>query len=132
MLPGAGCGKNSIVIQLYLAWNKDFLILLDGDKAGERAKKEYVKQFGEPIKERIKVYSDFVPSIGNSMMENIFTEEEKLFVTQGFDSTATKYNKSAFNTAIQSALINKEIISLSEETIEKFDKLLAELNKYKF
>ena len=115
-----------------MAWNKAFLILLDSDKAGEKSKIEYIKQFGEPIKERIKVYSDFIPSIGNSMMEDIFTEEEKLCITQRFDSTATKFDKSAFNTAIQSALINKETITLSKDTIDKFDKLLAELNKYKF
>ena len=66
------------------------------------------------------------------MMEDIFSEEEKLTITQRFDNTATKYNKSAFNTAIQSALIKKEVMTLSKETIDKFDKLLAELNKYKF
>ncbi len=132
LMPGAGCNKNSTVIQLYMAWNKVFLILLDGDKAGERSKADYIKEFGEPIRERIKVYNDFVPAIGNSMMEDIFTEEEKLSITQRFDSTATKYNKSAFNTAIQSALINKETITISKDTIDKFDKLLAELNKYKF
>lgn len=132
LMPGAGCNKNSTVIQLYMAWNKAFLILLDSDKAGEKSKEEYIKQFGEPIRERIKVYNDFVPSIGNSMMEDIFTEEEKICITQRFDNTATKYNKSAFNTAIQSALINKEMITLSKDTIDKFDKLLAELNKYKF
>lgn len=132
LMPGAGCNKNGTVIQLYMAWNKAFIILLDGDKAGERSKADYIKEFGEPIRERIKVYNDFVPAIGNSMMEDIFTEEEKLCITQRFDNTATKYNKSAFNTAIQSALINKEMITLSKDTIDKFDKLLAEMNKYKF
>ncbi|MBP3838418.1 MAG: AAA family ATPase [Prevotella sp.] len=132
LMPGAGCNKNCTVIQLYMAWNKSFLILLDGDKAGVKSKTEYIKMFGEPIKERIGVYNDFVPEIGNTMMEDIFSEEEKLNITQRFDKTATKYNKSAFNTAIQSALINKERIVLSKETIDKFDRLLAELNKYKF
>lgn len=132
LMPGAGCNKNSTVIQLYMAWNKPFLILLDGDKAGVKSKTEYIKMFGEPIKKRIGVYNDFVPEIGNTMMEDIFSEEEKLNITQRFDKTATKYNKSAFNTAIQSALINKERIVLSKETIDKFDRLLAELNKYKF
>lgn len=132
LMPGAGCNKNSTVIQLYMAWNKPFLILLDGDKAGEKSKKEYITCFGEPIKECIKLYNDFAPEIGNVMMEDIFSEDEKLTITQRFDNTATKFNKSAFNTAIQSALINKEVITLSKETIDKFDKLLAELNKYKF
>jgi predicted ATPase len=132
LMPGAGCNKNSTVIQLYMAWNKPFLILLDGDKAGEKSKKEYITCFGEPIKECIKLYNDFAPEIGNVMMEDIFSDDEKLSITQRFDNTASKFNKSAFNTAIQNALINKEVISLSKETIEKFDKLLAELNKYKF
>ena len=132
LMPGAGCNKNSTVIQLYMAWNKPFLILLDGDKAGEKSKKEYITCFGEPIKECIKLYNDLAPEIGNVMMEDIFSEDEKLTITQRFDNTATKFNKSAFNTAIQSALINKEVITLSKETIDKFDKLLAELNKYKF
>ena len=132
LMPGAGCTKNSVIIQLYLAWNKSFLILLDGDKAGEESKREYIKLFGEPIKKCIKLYNDLVPEIGNVMMEDVFSEDEKLTITQRFDNTATKFNKSAFNTAIQSALINKEVITLSKETIDKFDKLLAELNNYKF
>ncbi|MBQ2186968.1 MAG: AAA family ATPase [Bacteroidales bacterium] len=131
-MPGAGCSKNVAVIQLYLAWNKSFLILLDGDKAGVRSKTEYNKLFGDPIMGRIKVYNDFVPEIGKVMMEDVFSDEEKLSITQRFDASATKYIKSAFNTAIQSAFINKEVIDLSQETINKFDKLLSELNKYKF
>lgn len=132
LMPGAGCTKNCIVIQLYMAWNKPFLILLDGDKAGNRSKAEYIKQFGNPIEERIKTYNDFVSEIGNVMMEDIFSEEEKLAITKRFDKTAGKYNKSAFNTAIQSALINKEIMPLSDETISKFNSLLSSLNKHKF
>ena len=58
LMPGAGCNKNSTVIQLYMAWNKPFLILIDGDKAGEKSKNEYIKLFGEPIKECIKLTSD--------------------------------------------------------------------------
>ena len=131
-MPGAGCTKNGTVIQLYMAWNKPFLILLDGDKAGDKSKNEYIKLFGEPIMECIKLYNDLAPEIGKNMMKDIFSEEEKLTITQRFDNTATKYNKSAFNTAIQSALIKKEVMTLSKETIDKFDKLLAELNKYKF
>ena len=132
LMPGAGCNKNSTVIQLYLAWDKGFLVLLDGDKAGEKAKEEYLRLFGELIKGRIKMYNDFVPKIGNQMMENIFSEQEKLMITQRFDDTANQFNKSAFNTAIQNALINQETISLSKETIEKFDQLLEALNFFKF
>ena len=132
LLPGAGCDKNHSIIQLYLGWNKPFMVLLDADKAGKKAVKEYVSTFGDVIKQNIKTYNDFVPEIGNVAMEDIFTEAEKLAITQRFDETATKYKKSAFNTAIQTALINKEVIELSEETLNKFDSLLKQLDVYSF
>ena len=131
-IPGAGCGKNNTVIQLYMGWNKPFMVLLDADKAGQRAAKDYLSTFGNVITPSIKTYKDFVPEIGDVAMEDIFTEEEKLAITQCFNESAMEYKKSEFNTAIQTALINKEIIELSEETLNKFDSLLKALNTYKF
>lgn len=132
LMPGAGCAKNCVVIQLYIAWGRKFVILLDGDKAGAKSKSEYIKQFGELIENNIKLYNDFVPEIGNEAMEDIFGEEEKLSITRRFNPGATAYNKSAFNTAIQEALIKKESIALSETTISKFDLLLQGLESYSF
>ena len=77
LMPGAGCAKNCVVIQLYIAWGRKFMILLDGDKAGAKSKNEYVKQFGTMIEKNIKLYNDFVPGIGDVAMEDIFSEEEK-------------------------------------------------------
>ena len=131
-IPGAGCDKNHSIIQLYIGWNKQFMILLDADNAGRKAKKLYKDIFGDLIVDNIKTYDEFVPEIGAVAMEDFFTEAEKLAITQRFDETATKYKKSAFNTAIQTALINKEVIELSEETLNKFDSLLRALNTYKF
>lgn len=132
LMPGAGCAKNCVVIQLYIAWGRKFMILLDGDKAGAKSKNEYVKQFGTMIEKNIKLYNDFVPGIGDVAMEDIFSEEEKLMITQRFNPAATAYNKSAFNTAIQEALIKKERIDLNEATIAKFDQLLQGLDGYGF
>ena len=131
-IPGAGCDKNHSIIQLYIGWNKQFMILLDADNAGRKAKKLYKDIFGDLIVDNIKTYDEFVPEIGAVAMEDFFTEAEKLAITQRFDETATKYKKSAFNTAIQTAFINKEVIELSEETLNKFDSLLRALNTYKF
>ena len=108
------------------------MILLDGDKAGVKSKGEYIKLFGKAIEDNIKLYGDLVPEIGPVMMEDIFSEEEKLLITQRFNPEATAYNKSAFNTAIQEALAAKNIIELSETTVEKFDNLLKALNEYVF
>ncbi len=131
-LPGVGCDKNHNIIQLYIGWGKPYLILLDADKAGKKAKQEYMKIFGNIISPNIKTYNDLAPEIGEVMMEDIFSADEKLAITQRFDDSATEYKKSAFNTAIQSALIKNEDIVLSEDTINKFDSLLKQLDVYSF
>lgn len=132
LMPGAGCSKNITVIQLYLAWNRKFMILLDGDKAGVKAQGEYLKTFGKSVEKNIKLYDDLVPELGAVMMEDIFSEEEKLHITRRFNPKLITYNKSAFNTAIQEALVNKVEIELSDETKEKFNSLLKALNEYAF
>ncbi len=132
LMPGVGCSANVTIIQLYIGWNKKFLILMDGDKAGMKAKKEYIKIFGSRIEENVKLYGDLYPKTGSVMMEDIFSAEEKLQITRRFNPKAAIYNKSAFNTAIQEALVAKEIIELSEATVEKFDNLLKALNEYVF
>lgn len=131
-MPGAGCDKNHTIIQLYIGWNKSFMILLDADNAGKKAKKLYKDAFGDLIADNIKTYDEFAPEIGAIAMEDIFTDQEKITITQLFDPSATKYKKSAFNTAIQTAFINKEVIELSEETLKKFESLFKALNSYKF
>lgn len=131
-MPGAGCDKNHTIIQLYIGWNKSFMILLDADNAGKKAKKLYNDAFGDLIADNIKTYDEFAPEIGAVAMEDIFTDQEKITITQLFDSSATKYKKSAFNTAIQTAFINKEVIELSEETLKKFESLFKAINSYKF
>lgn len=130
LYPGMGCTKNSTVIALYMAWHKDFMILLDGDSAGRRSQAAYISEFGEYIRSKIKVYGDLVPEMGANMMENIFTEDEKIAISRMFNSELSSYNKSAFNTAIQSALLKNERIDfLSDATMCKFEQLLCTLDK---
>lgn len=93
-----------------MALHKDFMILLDGDLAGRRSQVAYISEFGEYIRSKIKVYGDLVPEMGANMMENIFTEDEKIAISRMFNSELNSCNKSAFNTAIQSALLKNERI----------------------
>lgn len=130
LFPGTGCTKNIPIVQLYLAWNKNFLILLDSDNAGISAKKQYVESLGPVVASKIKTYKDFSPEIGDFSMEGIFNEQEKILLTRLFNSNGTRYKKSEFNTAVQEAFINKKKIELSNETLEKFDKLLAGLSLF--
>lgn len=120
--PGNGADRNNQIIATYLAWGRDFTILLDGDKAGEDAKKRYIKEFGVIVQGRIITLRD-IDATYNFATESLFTADELLTIVKTFDPTATAFEKSKFNTALQNLFIQEQIIELSEETIAKFRKI---------
>ncbi len=124
--PGNSADRNSHTIALYLAWGRDFLILLDGDKAGEDAKKRYFKEFGTVLTGKLMTLKDIDPTF-NIALEEFFEPEELLGITKTFDNDATSYNKSKFNTAIQNLYIQEQSYPLSEVTINKFRKVFEVL-----
>lgn len=121
--PGNGADRNNQIIATYLAWGKDFNIFLDGDKAGEDAKTRYIKEFGIVVRDSISTLKD-VDATFNVATEQLFTHTELLEIQKTFDATATVYNKSAFNTALQNLFISEQDITLSQETKDKFKKVL--------
>ena len=120
--PGNGADRNNQIIATYLAWNRDFIILLDGDKAGEDAKKRYLKEFGPIVENKIITLLDIDKSF-KYPTEDLFTVEEKLAITKIFDPASTEFHKSKFNTALQSIYIEESVFVLSEETQNKFVKI---------
>lgn len=124
--PGNSADRNSHTIALYLAWGRDFLILLDGDKAGEDAKKRYFKEFGTVLTGKLMTLKDIDPTF-NIALEEFFEPEELLGITKTFDNDASSYNKSKFNTAIQNLYIQEQSYPLSEVTINKFRKVFEVL-----
>ena len=47
-VPSSGANDLGPLIALYLGWGRPFIIMLDGDEAGSRAKKKYLDEFGLP------------------------------------------------------------------------------------
>jgi AAA15 family ATPase/GTPase len=122
LYPGNSADRNNQIIATYLAWGRDFTILLDGDKAGEDAKKRYIKEFGVIVQGRIITLRD-IDAAYNFATESLFTADELLTIVKTFDPTATAFEKSKFNTALQNLFIQEQIIELSEETMAKFRKI---------
>lgn len=121
--PGNGADRNNQIIATYLAWGRDFNIFLDGDKAGEEAKTRYIKEFGVVVHDNITTLKDVDPTFAFAT-EQLFTPQELLDIQKTFDPTATAYNKSSFNTALQNLFISEQVITLSNDTKEKFKKIL--------
>ena len=120
--PGNGADRNNQIIATYLAWGREFLILLDGDKAGEDAKKRYLKEFGLIVQGNIITLKDVDASF-TFATENLFTAAEQLMIIQTFDGAAVAFDKSKFNTALQNLFIQEQVLEFSAETIERFKKL---------
>ncbi|MCE3278110.1 MAG: family ATPase [Bacteroidetes bacterium] len=124
--PGMGADKNRDVIALYLAWNRKFKVLLDGDDHGIRAKERYLEEFGVLLKDKIFTLKD-IDSTFNFPTELLFTDEERLIITKKFDKTAIKFDKTKFNKAVQMLFISKEKVELSAETFDRFSKIISKL-----
>ena len=120
--PGNGADRNNQIIATYLAWHRDFIILLDGDKAGEEAKKRYLKEFGPIVENKIITLLDIDKGY-KFPTEDLFTVNEKLAITKIFDPSSKEFNKSKFNTALQSIYIEESVFELEEETKNKFVKI---------
>jgi len=126
--PGGGCGANSPIIALYLAWGRDFLVLLDGDTAGRKAKKKYMTDFGEILGEKITTFVEIEASY-KCPIESLFDKDDRLKITKMFDSKLTAYNKSKFNSVIQQLYIDDKKISLNKDTLANFKRVFDFLEK---
>lgn len=129
--PGASVDKFDQLFRLYTAWNKVFIALFDDDKAGNDAKKRYIKEISFELKDRIFLLSDIDEKFKEFSMEDLFEMNDKLKIIQQIFPLEVKYNKSKFNTALQDMFINKKPIDFSEKTLSNFKKIflfLTELN----
>lgn len=124
--PGSGADGNDQVIRLYMAWRRNFKIILDGDKAGAKAKPRYVKNIGEEIKSSIISFLDIDES-WNCAIEELFSEDEKISITKTFDSSSRSYEKSKFNSAIHNLYTTRTRIELSDITLARFTKVFMAL-----
>lgn len=122
--PGNGASGNIRVIQLYLAWGRDFLVLLDADRAGKRAKEMYLDKFGKLVSERIFTLSDIDEDWEECTAESLFSLDDQLKVMRSFDSEASKFSKRKFNAAIQQLLFFKRPLDLDSRTRRRFRTVL--------
>ena len=118
--PGAGATKLWDIIRLYLSWGKEFLVIIDGDPEGEKAKKAYVEEFGDFIKDRIFTLNDILKIKGST--EKIITDDDKkALCIEAFGKPST--TKKILNQAINKLLINKQSVKISKETKDNFKKI---------
>ncbi|PJZ75292.1 ATP-dependent nuclease [Leptospira neocaledonica] len=128
--PGSGDGLLR-VIRLYMAWGAKFIVVLDADKAGVKAKQRYEKEIGSAASEVILNLSDINSKWSGFKTEDLFTQAEQLRIINTLYENETEYNKKYLFSAIEHLLITKKEIKLSKTTLNNFE-LLFQYLKDKF
>jgi predicted ATPase/5S rRNA maturation endonuclease (ribonuclease M5) len=122
LMPGGGAGSLDNVIRIYLGWGRQFIVLLDSDKEGTNQKDRYVDLFGGLLNERVFTIHDANHS-WKKELEYLITETDRLQIQQAAYPTATRFNKTHFNRAIQELYLTDHRLSLSPATLNNFEKL---------
>ena len=129
LAPSTGSGNLDTLISFYIAWGKEFIILLDSDKAGNNQKSRYIKKFGIIVEQRIYTLEDINQTWVQKGSEKLFENSEALKFQQTSYPDSTKYNKTHFNRTIQESLINKRDFNFSQETKDNIEKILVFLTE---
>lgn len=116
LTPGTSSNSLDTLIQLYFAWGKEFMILLDADKSGIEQKARYINNFGRDVERRIFLLDDINKAWKGKEIEDLFNGSEKLKFQQTCFPEDKKYNKTHFNRCIQEKLVTKLAFEFSDET----------------
>lgn len=123
LAPGTGSGTLDTLIQLYMAWNRSFCIILDSDAAGQKEKKRYVDKFGPLTQDKIFVLSDIEQEWKSGAIESLFTAAEVLEIQRIAYPHDKAFSKTHFSRAVQELLVNKSAIALEPQTKANFLKI---------
>lgn len=134
LLPGTGSGTLDNIIQLYYSWGRRFVVMVDGDKSGEKQVVRYKEKFGSIVDERIFCFTDVDEIFKNNALEKLISNQDLLKIQTTIFSSDTQYDKYRFNLAIQELLGSNVKIEISKDTqinIEKVLKFVSEKLKPK-
>jgi hypothetical protein len=125
VLPGGGSGSLSGIIQLYLAWGRNFVIILDSDKEGRDSKKHYLDTFGSILNDRIFTLIDINNIWNNHAIEKLISDSDKNLIISSIFSENSDYSKKKLHLSIQELLIhNRKTNGISEDTLNNFKMII--------
>ena len=122
--PGTSVDKYENQFREYLANNRKFVAIFDGDSAGKGARARYLEKVSQELERNIFTLKEVKESFDNFQTEKLFhTEAERLGIQKLSFPDSIEYNKKQFNMAIQELFIKKEEFILLDATKENFKKV---------
>ncbi|MCA9351704.1 AAA family ATPase [Patescibacteria group bacterium] len=125
--PGASVDKYDRIFREYLANNRKFIAIFDGDEAGEEAKARYLEKISEELTNNLFTLEDINSSFSGLKTENLFLKkktDEKLNIQQVTYPKDTTYNKTHFNKSIENLFINDQDFQIMKSTRNNFETVL--------
>lgn len=129
LLPGGGAGSLDSVIQLYTAWGKRFIVLLDGDKEGRDQKGRYADKFGCIVEGATFTLADIESDWSGMSLEELISDKDKEMLRVRYASSVKNFSKQAMNRAFQEILMTGQKVPFSDVTMDKFIKVLVFLKE---
>lgn len=128
VIPGTGAGSLDVVVRLYVGWGKEFLLLLDGDKEGQKQRDRYIDEYGPLVADRIFTLKDLaIPRLRE--IEHLFSpDDRKLILGAVHGEKVPRYTKKALLAAVLELYARGDAVTLSSETIEAATALLEALD----
>src|SRR3989339_1359371 len=128
-LPGTGAGTLERPIQLYLAWGREFIVLLDDDAEGKKQQSRYSEIFGNLCETKIYTLCSANAKWDGYGIEKLITQEDKLLIQKAAYPDTTSYNKTHFQRALQELLMLNTKLTLSDESVDNVNLLLKFLGQ---
>jgi hypothetical protein len=127
LLPGGGAGTLDRPIQLYLAWGRSFIALLDSDKGGKREAERYIEKFGAVVEPRLVDLRSAARDKRVSGMESLLLQKDRLAIQKVAEPAAHRYTKKGFARGVQEALVTRRRVTLTATSKRRIEKLLVTL-----
>jgi ABC-type Mn2+/Zn2+ transport system ATPase subunit len=122
-MPGTGANDLDSLISLYKGWGKNFIIMLDGDKAGTKAKQYYQDEWllGE---DQVFTFFDVDKKWEGQSLEKLFSDNDRKKISNQNDLTNPSKCKKAIARYIQEKTLSNEVADFDKETKDNFEYII--------
>lgn len=127
--PGASVSKYEDMFRMNLALNKKFIAIFDSDTQGKREQRRYINSISIELEGAVFTLDQINSSWKNYNTEDLFTNNDKIKIIKIDFPECNKYDKSKFNTALQSLFINNNTLELDAGTINNFKTCFEFINQ---
>ena len=122
-MPGTGANDLDSLISLYKGWGRNFIIMLDADKAGKDSKKYYIDEW-LLNENQVFTLSDIDEQWDGATLEKLFSENDRKKIVDENNLGNPKKCKKAIARLVQEKTLSGEIFDFEQGTKNNFQKVI--------